>query len=538
MRKLAYTVCVLLLSPATNLFAERHSVIVLSQGDHTVYDVNPSSGQVIKQCTLGGAPREAILSWDSKALFVSVPDAGHVAIIDMATFKEKGKIAVKSPRGLATTVDGAKLYVGVEGGLMIYDSRLSLHNPTMVQAGRKVSVSHTDGQYFKIQTTTDKLYYPHRRDNQVVVLDTKRDAIVKTIPVAGGPLDVLFLPGDEVWVKSEDGSITVIDSGKDQVARTFNTGGKGPGRIAAAADIRYVASTYSESGDTAVIHPIDKSVMAVVKTGAGSSSASFAPEAKGSTSRLYVTNSSDSHVAVVDLSTMKIATTQKVGNGLIGGLIHYTFPHGWGPPRESTAQRLLETDLFTAYANAMFNGDVSPVHEHRSDLVAIFTGTGVAKIGCWSPTCPPDVVPKTALPYSNSEGAAGTFSALSRGVIHQEEGVSPSPRRGIFFDLKNNYYRQTNPPRAQSLFASAGLRKLGESARATAWDLTLLPGAPFSFPDGDVAVVYLGGGLLRFVREGRPEIVNRYFNDWSWEPRAHTVEAISNPMRVAIVEFK
>ena len=119
-----------------------------------------------------------------------------------------------------------------------------------------------------------------------------------------------------------------------------------------------------------------------------------------------------------------------------------------------------------------------------------------------------------------------------------EEGGSPSPRRFILFEMKDNYYRQTQPPKP-SVLANTAFRKIGENPRAIAWDLTVRPGGkPVAFPEGDLAVVYLGGGLLRIVRNGTPEIVNRYYNDWEWEPHAHTVEPLTNPLHMVVIEFK
>jgi hypothetical protein len=38
--------------------------------------------------------------------------------------------------------------------------------------------------------------------------------------------------------------------------------------------------------------------------------------------------------------------------------------------------------------------------------------------------------------------------------------------------------------------------------------------------------------------EGKLEIVNKYYSDPEWEPRRHTVEALTNPVRIAMIEFK
>ena len=557
MRRIVLTLCVLLASSAANAFAERHSLIVLSQGDRTIYDVNAISGQMLKQVQLAGVPREAIFSWDEQSLFVSVPDAGHVAIIDVATFKERGRIeseffkraragAAGLSMGLASTHDG-KLYVAVDGALLAYDSRLLVHNPEHKQTGKKIVLPTKDGQYFKIQGTTNKLYYPHRRDNQVVVIDTMSDAVSKTIPVKGGPIDVVFVPGNEVWVHCEDGSIAVIDSTTDVVKQVISTTGKGAGRIVIAPDIRYIAVTHADTGETTILHPLTKQVLGTVKTGAGLAVPAFVPAAKAvqrflptdPTTQLYVAGVSDSSVALVDVPGFKVTTRQKVGQGLVGAVVHYTFHQGWIAPRAST-RRLLETDLFTLYGNAMFLYDVSPIHEHRTDMVGIFTGTGMAKMGCWDPTCPADVVPKGTggLRYNNLEGRAGTYTNISRGTLHQEEGGSPSPRRMMTFDLKNNYYRQTQP-KPSVLEKKPGLRKLGENPRAIAWELTMLPGdAPLAIPDGEFAIVYLGGGLMRVVRAGVPELMDRYYNDYDWRPYAHTVETLTQPVQMVIIEFR
>src|SRR5258708_3029480 len=100
-RSILFLVSILLLQPAVAR-AERHSLIVISENDHKVYDLNPATGQVLKEVTLRGAPREAIFSWDEKTLFVSVPDAEQVAIVDVATFKQTGQITspeFKRPAG-------------------------------------------------------------------------------------------------------------------------------------------------------------------------------------------------------------------------------------------------------------------------------------------------------------------------------------------------------------------------------------------------------------------------------------------------------
>jgi len=554
-----------MLYSAVTARAERHTVIVLSQGDHTVYDFNPTTGRALNQIQLSGAPGDAVFGWDELTLFVSVPEAGYISVINVPTFREISRLVRPEFRrsggtgafvgGLATSPTGDKLYVAVDDGLLVFDPRLLVYNPEWQQPGKKIPLPGKDGQHMHSQGTTGKLYYPFRRENQVVVIDTSSDSVLKTVPVRGGPTDVTFSIGGEAWVTAADGSISIIDTSKDEVAKTIDTGGKGAGRITIAPDIRFIAASHSESGDTSILHPLTKAVVGTVKTGKGAVDVAFAPAAravqgaghtvmppdfrmKDPTNQLYVTGESD--VAVVDLDQMAVSARQKVGKDIAGELIHYTYAPEFSPPREGTAKMVLEADLFYVFQNAMFLYDVSPIHQHRQDMAGIFTGTGTAKLGCYDPKCPPDMIPvgEGGLPYNNLEGLAGTYTGIARGTIHQEEGSTPSPRRMISFVLKNNYYRQTNPPRKDSLFANAGFGKMQETARVWVWDVVLIPGKPVTFPSGDYAFVYLGGALMRVTHDGKPEIVNRYFNDWEYDPKAKTIEALSNRIRIAVMEFK
>src|SRR6267378_5792672 len=252
-----------------SLSAQAHSLIVLSHSNHTVYELDPASGRVLHEFVAPDQPHEGAVTADGATIFASVPAASFVEILDAKTFKEKGRIdgelfkrppqarrgregapapppnTSASPHGMALNSDNSKLYIGVENaevpGVVVYD----------VKAGRvlkKIEVGLQGGHYLQVQPGTDKLYYPHRTDNRVVVIDTKTDRIVKTIPVEGGPVGVAFAPNGDVWFHEDgDGSVTVADSKTDQVIKVIQTGGKGAGRMAVSRDGRYAASTHSTS---------------------------------------------------------------------------------------------------------------------------------------------------------------------------------------------------------------------------------------------------------------------------------------------------
>jgi YVTN family beta-propeller protein len=211
--------------------------------------------------------------------------------------------------------DGTKLYIGTENadvsGVIVFD----------VKAGKvlkKIELLLEGGHYLAIQPGTDKLYYPHRADNRVVVIDTKTDRILKIIPVAGGPVGVAFAPNGEVWLHEDgDGSVTVVDSKRDEVVKVIPTGGKGAGRMAVSPDGRYAASPHSDSQDVAVIDAVNKTVLATLKIGKGPGFPMFSPDS----TKLYVEESGNGDVVVIDLKTMSVSARYKIGSDPFGGAI-------------------------------------------------------------------------------------------------------------------------------------------------------------------------------------------------------------------------
>jgi YVTN family beta-propeller protein len=314
------TACVMVAVPAS---AQDHTLVVLSHSNHTVYELDPATGKTLHEFVAPDQPHEAAVTSDGVTVFASVPAAAFVEILDGKTFKEKGRIEAEyfkrsgnrsaSPHGMGLNRDNSKLYIGTENadvpGIVVYD----------VKAGKvlkKIDLLLRGGHYLQVDPATDKLYYPHRNDNRVVVIDTKTDRIVKIIPVEGGPVGVAFAPNGEVWFHEDgDGSVTVASTATDEVITVIPTGGKGAGRMAVSADGRYAASTHSESEDVAIIDAAKKTVLSTVKIGKGPGFPVFSPD----NTRLYVMESGMGDVVVVNLKTMTVAARYKIGTDPFGG---------------------------------------------------------------------------------------------------------------------------------------------------------------------------------------------------------------------------
>jgi YVTN family beta-propeller protein len=227
--------------------AQSHTIVALSHSDFTAYELDPVSGRILHQFTAANEPHEGVASPDGKTFYAAVPGGPHVVILDATTFKEKGRIESEffrssrangsaSPHGMALTTDGSKLYVGLENadipGIVVYHTRTN-------KVVRKIDVVLRGGHFLAIQPKTDKLYYPMREDNRVLVVDTKTDTITKIIPIEGGPVGVGFAPNGEVWIHNDrDGAVHVIDGRKDEVVKVLKDLGEGAGRMAVSPDGR------------------------------------------------------------------------------------------------------------------------------------------------------------------------------------------------------------------------------------------------------------------------------------------------------------
>lgn len=318
-----FTACFLSLAPSVAT-AQSHTIVALSHTDHTAYEIDPVSGTILNRFTAVNQPHEGVASADGRTFYAAIPNGPHVVILDATTFKEKGRIespffrssrenGSASPHGIALTTDGSKLYVGLENadipGIVVYDTKAG-------RVLRKIDVVLRGGHFLAIQPKTDKLYYPMREDNRVLVIDTKTDRIVKVIAIEGGPVGVGFAPNGEVWIHNDrDGTVHVIDGTKDEVVKVLKGLGEGAGRMAVSPDGKWAASTHGGSQDVAIIDAVRKEVAATITIGRGPGFPVFSPDG----SMLYVMNSGAGDVCVIDLKQMKVTARHKVGVNPFGG---------------------------------------------------------------------------------------------------------------------------------------------------------------------------------------------------------------------------
>ena len=155
-----------------------YTLVVLCHEDHKVYELDMSNGKVLHVFEAPNQPHEAAFSADGRTVYVAIPQAAFVIILDGSTFKEKGRIETDlfkrppqqrpagsrgaggppntsaSPHGMALNNEGTKLYIGVESaeipGIVVYDTKSG-------KVVKKIDTVLEGGHYLQIQPKTDKL---------------------------------------------------------------------------------------------------------------------------------------------------------------------------------------------------------------------------------------------------------------------------------------------------------------------------------------------------------------------------------------------
>jgi DNA-binding beta-propeller fold protein YncE len=315
----------------TAVYARDPALVIFHPGPHTVDEIDAGTGKILRTLQVEDQPHEATISPDGKTIYASIPAAGVVVVIDAATLTQKGRIesdyfkapphpqgkkggitTSASPHAIAIGNDGSKLYVGLSyrehPGVVVYDLKAG-------KALKKIDLV-ASGEFMKVQPRTGKLFVPTREG--LVVIDTKTDEIVKTIPIKGNPTGADFTRGGEVWTsENSDGTVTIIDGKTDEILKTIQTDGQGSGRMAVSADGKWAAATHEKTEDVILFDVAKKEMAATIKTGKGASLPVFSPDS----SKLYVMTAGGpcsegcpGNVVVIDVKDAKLSARYKVAD--------------------------------------------------------------------------------------------------------------------------------------------------------------------------------------------------------------------------------
>lgn len=290
------------------------TVYVSSEKDNKVYVFN-GKGDRTAEIAACERPRHMLFSLDKKTLYVCCGNSNELGLIDVATNKLKGRMALgDSPEIFDFKRDQSVVFVSIEeeNVMAAYDMKTGKRQFSVPAAGEP------EGIYV---TPDDKIaYVTSEVGNLVHVIDLNTRKVLKDLKVGKRPRR--FTPTadeKEVWVSNElSNSVSVIDTTTHTVKDTivFKVKGVKDG------DVQPVGMVLSKDGTTmwvalgharhvAQVDVVTRQVKQLVLAGKRAWNVDLSPD--GNT--LYVVNGLSDDMTVVDVSgaTAKAVRTVPAG---------------------------------------------------------------------------------------------------------------------------------------------------------------------------------------------------------------------------------
>jgi hypothetical protein len=177
------------------------------------------------------------------------------------------------------------------------------------------------------------------------------------------------------------------------------------------------------------------------------------------------------------------------------------------------ATKMLDNDRVQVWNIAWLKGQPSPLHRHRYDLVGVYYEPGDRMI----------ISPEGARrPVSTK---AWDIAFQRSGITHIEEGVSESPLRAVFVEMKEpGPYGTAASAGGPPAFSGDGAVQKLDNERVTVWEFTAKPPARPHRHTHDAVVVAAGGASPRAL--------------WIKQGTTHSDEGVGDAPRIYVLEIK
>jgi YVTN family beta-propeller protein len=195
--------------------------------DLVVIDIGKRA--VTGRVAVGGGPASALLSTDGRYAYVAQSTKNAVAIVDARTLQVVATVPVgPTPQGMALDLSRSPnlLYVANSGSdtltMLDPDARKVVASVTVGKHPTGVAVAAIGSGIAGADLSDAEIYVANSGDDTVTVLSARHRTTIATIPVSGGPLNVVVpASGGVAYVGTRSGAVVALDLATHKVLGTL-----------------------------------------------------------------------------------------------------------------------------------------------------------------------------------------------------------------------------------------------------------------------------------------------------------------------------
>jgi YVTN family beta-propeller protein len=199
--------------------------ILVMNNDHSISVIDPivdvgGITQLYAMILLKNRGEDWVASEDGKQLFVTMPEAGAVAAVDLDSFKvARNAAAGTNPSHIALQPDGKYLWVGNDGpagGVTVLDAATLAPAAFIPTGAGRHEIAFPETSRFAYVTNSEA--------NTLSVIDTQQLKKIADLPAGDRPVAVAFSSlGKAIYVANAGGGVAVVDTARNAIASRVET---------------------------------------------------------------------------------------------------------------------------------------------------------------------------------------------------------------------------------------------------------------------------------------------------------------------------
>ena len=174
----------------------------------------------LSEINVGSSPAAIDIDQENKIVFISNPDSHNIFVYDIINERKYFVNAGKTPMGIALSSDNKKIYV-----TNWYDNQLTLIDYKRNKLINKIMVGNSPAG-LTVDKKNKRIFVANREDNTITVLDEKNLKKIGNIEVENAPFGVFsFLNNENIIVTNvQSNSVSVIDSKTLKLKKNIKVG--------------------------------------------------------------------------------------------------------------------------------------------------------------------------------------------------------------------------------------------------------------------------------------------------------------------------